>query len=81
MSNKHNDILMDYAIETAQSEFDATAPDEIVMARAKEIFEILIQKDPPSEPSEPEDWDLVDCMHDGLCSPDEDLSLGGEDEY
>ncbi len=71
MSHPQNDVLMDQAYQMASSKFDGTAPVEIIMEEAKQIYEQLLEK----EPTEPEDWDLVNTG--GLCGDDED---NGEEE-
>lgn len=41
MSNKYNDELLEKAFEIASDECDPTCPGEIVMEKAKEIYETL----------------------------------------
>lgn len=41
MSNKYNDELLEKAFEIASDECDVSCPGEIVMEKAKEIYETL----------------------------------------
>ena len=41
MSNKQNDELLERAYEIASEECDASCPSEIVMEKAKDIFDSL----------------------------------------